>query len=151
MNYHFRIADRNDSEIVAEMVAKLLTELRGAIVEKEAYLEVSEKLLSDNKQYTVFLAYSAPSDYLGFISVYESSSIHTSGEYGVIQELFVYPEYRSSQIGHGLLSRVKNLAVGKGWNRLEVGAPNPEQWGRSVAFYRREGFIEIGPRLKLSL
>jgi GNAT superfamily N-acetyltransferase len=132
------------------MVGKLLSELRGAFVEKEAYLQASKKLLSENKQYTVFLAYSAPSEYLGFISVFESSSIHTFGEYGVIQELFVCPEYRSSQIGRGLLSLVKNLAIVKGWKRLEVGAPSSEKW-RSVAFYLREGFIEVGPRLKLSI
>jgi GNAT superfamily N-acetyltransferase len=147
----FRITDSNDSEIVVDMVVNLLTELRGALVEKEAYLQASKKLLSENKQYTVFLAYTASCEYLGFISVFESSSIRTFGEYGVIQELFVYPEYRSFQIGRGLLSMVKNFAIDKGWKRLEVGAPNSEKWGRSVAFYLREGFSEVGPRLKLSI
>ena len=151
MTIRFRIADSNDSEIVADMVARLLSELGGISVEKEAYLQTSKKLLSDNKQYTVFLAYSAQNDYIGFISVFESSAIYTSGAFGVIQELFVSPEYRSSKIGRGLLSEAKNHAIHKGWKRLEVGAPNPEKWGRTVSFYLREGFTAIGPRLKLSL
>lgn len=150
MTIRFRIADSNDSEIVADMVAKLISELRGTSVEKEAYLQVTKKLLSENKQYTVFLAYSAQYEYLGFISVFESSAIYTSGAFGVIQELFVYPEYRSSQIGHRLLSVAKNHAIDKGWKRLEVGAPNPEKWRRTVSFYHREGFTETGPRLKLT-
>jgi hypothetical protein len=83
MTIRFRIADSNDSEIVADMVARLLSELGGIPVEKEPYLQASKKLLSENKQYTVFLAYSAQNDYLGFISVFESSAIYTSGAFEV--------------------------------------------------------------------
>lgn len=36
MTVRFRIADRNDSEIVASMAARLLSELGGTPVEKEA-------------------------------------------------------------------------------------------------------------------
>lgn len=147
MTVRFRIADRNDSEIVASMAARLLSELGGTPVEKEAYLQISEKLLTENKQYTVFLAYSEQ-EYLGFISVFESFAIYTSGAFGVIQEFFVYPANRSSQIGRGLLTAVKNHAIDKGWKRLEVGAPNPETWRRTVLFYLREGFTETGPRLR---
>jgi len=56
-----------------------------------------------------------------------------------------------TQIGHQLLSAVAEYGKKNQWNRIEVRAPNPLKWERKVSFYKREGFSEIGPRLKLSL
>jgi hypothetical protein len=38
-----------------------------------------------------------------------------------------------------------------GWGRLEVGAPDVPKWKGTLAFYRRNGFDEVGPRLKILL
>jgi hypothetical protein len=34
---------------------------------------------------------------------------------------------------------------------LEVGAPDVPRWQRTVDFYKRNGFKEVGPRLYLPL
>jgi hypothetical protein len=39
----------------------------------------------------------------------------------------------------------------KKWMRLEVGAPDKEQWMKTVTFYLNNDFIEVGPRLKIQL
>ena len=36
-------------------------------------------------------------------------------------------------------------------NRVEVGAPDVPRWQRTVNFYLKEGFVEVGPRLKYLL
>ena len=42
-------------------------------------------------------------------------------------------------------------ARNKTCNRLEVGAPAYPKWSRTKSFYIREGFKEIGTRLKYEL
>jgi GNAT superfamily N-acetyltransferase len=82
------------------------------------------------------------------ITVAQSIAIYSLGKFGIINELYVLPEYRSCGIGKLLLDEVVKLAKSKAWKRIEVGAPNQEKWQRTIDFYIKEGFIEIGPRLK---
>ena len=73
------------------------------------------------------------------------------GTFGLIHEFYVLPEKRSSSIGHQLIKAIISHGKGRSWHRIEVGAPNQQIWGRTIFFYKREGFVEIGPRLKLNL
>jgi hypothetical protein len=50
-----------------------------------------------------------------------------------------------------LIDHVKAFARSHGWKNIEVGAPDLERWSRSIAFYKRLGFVEVGPRLDLTL
>ena len=45
----------------------------------------------------------------------------------------------------------KHIGKAKQWRVLEVGAPAFPRWSRTIAFYKNNGFKEIGPRLNLSL
>ena len=58
---------------------------------------------------------------------------------------------RSQGVASQLLTVARRIATGRGWRRLEVGAPDPVAWARTKAFYEREGFTEVGPRLKRTL
>lgn len=66
----------------------------------------------------------------------------------LIVELYIAPTYRSQGVGALLLDRAIAFARTRGWSRLEVGAPDQPRWSRTVDFYRRQGFVEVGPRLK---
>ena len=39
----------------------------------------------------------------------------------------------------------------RGWPNIEVGAPSVPAWQRTVDFYLRSGFEEVGPRLDLTI
>ena len=71
-------------------------------------------------EYRVFLSNGAQGHANGVITLSEGLSIYAAGRFGVIREFYVVPDMRSRGIGKAF-----------------------------YAFYLREGFGEIGPRLKL--
>ena len=146
-----RLGNIHDADLIAEMVARLLSELVGTPIEKENYLNVTLDLLDTTNLYNVFLAFDNTNKCIGILSATESCSIYAEGRFGIIQELYVLPEYRSSTVGHRLISAVIDFGKTSNWKRLEVGAPDATKWNRTVSFYCREGFKEIGPRLSLKL
>lgn len=145
-----RLADINDAEIVTEMIVSLLTELTSSPYDKSKYISVTKELLNESK-YFVYLASDENGKCVGSISVTESRSIYAGGKFGIIQELYVLSEYRSQKVGCDLIKKVIEMSREKKWARLEVGAPDANKWNRTVDFYKREGFIEIGPRLSFKL
>lgn len=81
----------------------------------------------------------------------ECAAIYAGGVFGEISELYVAPELRSRGIAGALIQEAIDLARTRKWNRLEVGAPNQPEWKRTFDFYVREGFNEVGPRLRKTL
>ncbi|MCG8354004.1 MAG: GNAT family N-acetyltransferase, partial [Kiloniellales bacterium] len=71
--------------------------------------------------------------------------------FGEITELYIDPRYRSSGLGATMIEAAERVARERGWPRLEVGAPDVPRWQRTVDFYTRYGFVQVGPRLKLML
>jgi GNAT superfamily N-acetyltransferase len=145
-----RKSDVNDAHIIAKMVAKLLSELSGTGVEEQSFTNVAKECIN-NKLFNAFIAFSENEECIGFISVTESIALYAGGCFGIIQELYVVPEKRSLHIGHELIKTLIDYGIKQKWNRIEVGAPNPLYWQRTIDFYIREGFKEIGPRLKFVL
>ena len=74
-----------------------------------------------------------------------------AGRFGEITEFYVTPEFRSAGVGAALISAAVATARARGWARLEVGTPELPEWARTAAFYRRNGFVMIGARMKLPL
>lgn len=147
-----RQATTADTAVVADMIALLLSELGEKQLEGSEYTVACEELLgvSGSSNYTAFLAWDEKNECAGIVTVAESCSIYAKGRFGVIQELYVRPSFRSKFVGRELVNAVVDLARSKGWSRIEVGAPDRDKWGRTVEFYKREGFVEVGPRLKLA-
>ena len=85
---------------------------------------------------------------VGVLMLTEGIALHANGRFGTISELYVRPEARSLGVARQLLSAAEDFAREHDWGQLEVGAPRQPQWSRSLAFYLREGFTEVGPRLK---
>lgn len=65
--------------------------------------------------------------------------------------MYVKPGVRSSSVGEALLKAAAEVAREHSWSRLEVGTPEQPVWNRTLAFYKRNGFIETGVRLKLPM
>ncbi len=100
-----------------------------------------------NDNHKVFMAFDGDRA-VGMAGLVQSVAIYTQGPLGVINELYVVPEYRSRGVGKLLIDAVTAFGAEKGWARIEVGAPNRENWQRTIDFYKKEGFEEVGPRLK---
>ncbi len=101
--------------------------------------------------YVVFLAVSeSESRPLGFLSVTECYALYAEGNFGIIPECYVRPEFRSQGIGEALLSAVKSLAKEQRWTRLEVTTPPLPTFQRTLRFYEKAGFkISGGRKLKV--
>ena len=65
--------------------------------------------------------------------------------------MYVVPDYRSKSVGALLIETAISFGRERGWPDIEVGAPSPPRWQRTVDFYLRHGFEEVGPRLDLEL
>lgn len=105
--------------------------------------------LLKNEDYVVFIASDSKDSVYGIITLNEGVSVYAGGTFGIIREFYVIKQKRSAGIGRALLHKAVEFARSKGWRRLEVTPPHREEWPRTYNFYIREGFVEIGPRLKL--
>ncbi|MFJ7309776.1 GNAT family N-acetyltransferase [Peribacillus frigoritolerans] len=151
MDIQIRKANLDDIELITSMVAKLLSELGDEAVNSKEFKDVCTELLGKERNlYTAFLAFKED-QCVGIITLSEFASLYAKGIGGVIQELYIVPNVRSQGIGDLLIDAAKEYGINRGWTRIEVGAPDAEKWNRTVSFYKREGFIEVGPRLKYPL
>jgi len=146
-------AGPDQSEMVFDLVEKLLIELReegerGGIPDRE---RVKSHWIENSERFVAFVARDENDTPVGVITLSECFAIYAGGKYGVIDELYVVPEYRGRKVGQKLLETVKEYAREKGWMRIDVTAPAGDRWARTVRFYEREGFVFTGPKLKFYL
>jgi GNAT superfamily N-acetyltransferase len=147
-----RQADIQDAETVSALVSALLSELRGEQGPVRTVLATgtAEQLLAMDGRVFGFLAFQRDKP-VGVIMLSESAALFAGGTYGIITELYVIPDHRSSGIAKLLVEAASEFGRQRGWRQLEVGAPSQPKWRRSLAFYVNYGFTEIGPRLKFNL
>ncbi|MGH1364634.1 MAG: GNAT family N-acetyltransferase [Calditrichia bacterium] len=147
-----KVTSADLSEVV-KLVQLLLTELGGTNAGSSSAdsNSILSRMNADELDHTAFLAQDVEGKSVGVITVVETFAIYAGGKYGIINEMYVAPEYRSQNIGQQLIDAVKNLAQERGWARVDVTAPPEQQWKRSVQFYESNGFVFTGPKLKFKL
>jgi GNAT superfamily N-acetyltransferase len=139
------VANETHTGIVAEMLAALFEEVEHTPTAAEIAAIFSDIEADDH--HSTLLAIDDDGDPAGVITVVESLSLYAGGYIGVINELYVVPQYRSEGVGKMLLDAVKDLAEERGWQRLELTTPG-EEFEKTLRFYEREGFNRIGPRYR---
>ena len=146
--FKIRKATVKDAEGVLRLAKELFYDLGHQMkVDDKRELLFCRKILKSGK-YVAFLSI-GPQDYAnGIITLSEGLSIYAGGKFGVIREFYIMPEMRSRGLGKALLEKAKKYGRGRGWRRIEVTPPDKTKWRRAYRFYAREGFIEIGPRIK---
>lgn len=97
------------------------------------------------------IAYDEKREPLGLLTLVEGFAIYANGAYGVIPEMYVIPEARSSGVGRRLIESAVQIGRERGWSRIDVTAPESPAWQRSVRFYESCGFEFAGPKLKKTL
>ena len=144
----------------AEEVAKLAVCLMGEIIERTGtqHFAVDESLAIDLCQNFIreghyeVLAVFHEEKIVGFGALCESRSLYAEGVFGIIQEFYVLPEYRSQNIGKHLIEKIVEYARSKKWKRLELCTPPVPEFDRTVAFYKDNGFeIAGGYKMKYAI
>jgi len=141
-------------------VAKLAVCLTNEIIERTgiAHFDIdnslAERLCKDyleNGIYTVIAAVEGDS-IVGFGALCESHSLYAEGAFGIVQEFYVMPEYRSKEVGKGLIKKIIALAKEKKWKGLELCTPPVPEFDRTVEFYQANGFkVTGGYKMKYSI
>lgn len=147
-------------ESCAQDVAQLAVCLTNEIIERTGTkhfdvdirlaMELCEKFVRQG-QYHVIVAFD-DDKIVGFGALCESHSLYAEGTFGIIQEFYVLPEYRSRNIGAALLREIVAFARQKYWKRLELCTPPVPEFERTVTFYQANGFeITGGYKMKSML
>jgi GNAT superfamily N-acetyltransferase len=86
---------------------------------------------------------------LGVLTLSTSFAIYAGGEYGVIDEMYVTPEWRCRGVGQSLVEAAVKIARERGWLRLDVTGPVAAGADRALRFYERLGFEHTGSKMRL--
>jgi len=138
------VADESHKHDVATLLAALFEEV-GHCPDYDAIAAIYDEIEADDRHSTLLAM--DEGEVVGVITLVETISLYAGGHIGVLNELYVVPEYRSEGVGKILLDAAKELGEERGWVRLEVTTPGDE-YARTLRFYEREGFLLIGPRYK---
>lgn len=142
-----RAARVEDAAIVADFVHALIDELSGGKAPaKQGVFDIAQALLA-GADVRAAIAYAGDAP-VGVITLNQCAAIYAGGKFGEISELYVRADMRSQGVAQLLLDHAQQEARARGWARLEVGAPSQPEWHRTLNFYLRNGFDEVGPRLR---
>lgn len=143
-----------DADTVSACVGALFNELRGNPPDTphEFTRAQARAILAMRDRVFGFMLHETDARHpVGLIMLTESAAFYAKGVYGLITELYIQPEHRSTGHAQLLLDAAAEFGRRRGWSMLEVGAPPQPKWQRSHAFYVKSGFREIGPRLRIDL
>lgn len=145
-----RQAAPDDAPGIAAAVSELLLELGGKPASAEDLQRAASALIEDEDAGALFVA-EADGQVVGFLGVSWQQAVRIPGSYGLIQELWVHPSWRSQAIGADLLGALDALARERGIGRIEVGLPGERfpSVEATRAFYEANGFQPIGLRMRL--
>ncbi len=148
-------ASFKEIETIVNLIAELLIDFNNKnnsnfIVDKHSLKETTTKLIA-RENFGAFIAYDFENKAIGLITITEAFAIYNGGDFGVITELYVNRNSRSKGIGKLLLKSVFDFSKTMNWSKIEVGAPNAEEWPRTIEFYKRSGFKQKGPKLRIDL
>ncbi len=153
MKYRIAEVGPDSGPLVLELVNALLTEL-GEEADESGVLMVAEMMavwVADPGCHTAFLARTEDGTTVGVATLSTAFALYAAGRYGILNEMYVVPEWRSRGVGAQLIEAVAAHGRKLGWRRIDVTAPESERWDRTREFYERQGFEFTGPKLKLLL
>lgn len=148
-----REVGRGEGDLVGRLAHALLAELYPDYAREfgeAGFTAKAHRALACGDRFWAFIA-EHQGTAVGLITLNECCSVYAGGAFGEIPELYVDPAWRSRALGEELIEHARAFGKSRGWKNIEVGAPDLERWSRSIAFYKRLGFVEVGPRLDLTL
>jgi GNAT superfamily N-acetyltransferase len=148
-DWKIRKALHPDAPEIAAGIAELLIELGGSPAATDLLAQAVLALIDDGEAGAILVA-DRDGQIVGLLGASWPLAVRTTGRYGLIQELWVHPAWRSQTIGADLLVALFDLARERGVTRLEVGLPGERfpNMGATEAFYVNNGFQAIGMRMR---
>ncbi|RPJ46921.1 MAG: N-acetyltransferase [Betaproteobacteria bacterium] len=151
MDIVIRHALPSDAAVIAAGVKELTDEIMartGAphFVVDAVQIENDCRNFLKSERYAVYLAEGAGAQCAGFATLCESRALYAGGSFGIIQEFYVAPQFRSAGLGRRLLDVIAAHGGRLGWKRLEMCTPPLPEFDRTLEFYRRNGFEITGGR-----
>jgi len=152
MNISIRAATPAEAPLAAFLVNSLLSEIMERTGGQHFSVTVEEtaelcRRLMEQGRYAAYLAFDAATDTaVGCMTLCEAHSLYAQGSFGIIQELYISPDYRSRNVGAELLERAVEHARTLGWKRLELCTPPLPEFARALSFYEKHGFEVTGGR-----
>ncbi len=143
----------DSAPLVVELVGKLLDEL-GEEGDETGVLNATELEASwraNEQSHIAFLAFTDEGDAVGVATLAIAFALYADGNYGIINEMYVAPGFRSAGVGAKLIETITAFGRTQGWRRIDVTAPESERWLRTNKFYEDQGFVFTGPKLKYLL
>lgn len=152
VSWKIRAATHADLPAVATSVRELLLEL-GADPAPVELLEAGAHALLEEPSAGVVLLADAGGEVVGMLGASWQCAIRVPGRYGLIQELWVRPDWRGRAVGAGLLETLYELALAHGVARIEVGLPGEgfSHLAATEAFYLNNDFKRNGMRMRRAL
>lgn len=114
----------------------------------------TEGLISDpSLGFVVIIEDTQAVEVVGIATVSAVHAVRAGGDYGVLQELWVAPGYRSANHGARLLQAVEAEASRRGWPMVEVSLPlsGYAELPKLTKFYERAGYGQAGMRWRRRL
>ncbi len=152
----YKVIDKSRSEEIAKLAVCLTNEIieRTGIkhfdVDIPLAVDLCERYVA-NGLYRVIAAFDGDT-IVGFGALCESHSLYAEGAFGIIQEFYVMPAYRSKDVGKSLIQELTKFAKANNWKRLELSTPPLPEFNRTVDFYRSNGFeITGGYKMKYAI
>jgi len=144
----YRVLDKTRSKDIAWLAVCLTNEIieRTGIKHFDVDVSKAEELCNRFMTQGHYLVIGAidGDKIIGFGALCESHSLYAEGSFGIVQEFYVMPEYRSKSVGSTLLAEIIKQAHSKNWVRLELCTPPIPEFDRTVSFYQENGFEITG-------
>lgn len=155
-NYTIIKASIKDSGLLAKLICELLKDFNqrsgSNFVIESAKIETTCKDLLPRDNFAGFIARdNRTNEAVGMITIAQATAIYNGGDFGVITELYVDRNIRSNGIGKLLIESAIGFARTMNWKKVEVGAPSKDDWPRTIEFYKKNGFEEKGPKLRIAI
>lgn len=138
----------------AQEIARLAICLTNEIMERTGvqHFEVDQQRLQalcrqfiEQDKYAVIGAFDRDC-IVAFGAICQSYSLYAEGCFGIVQEFYVLPAYRSRSVGSKLLEQIVEYAKSRQWRRLELCTPPLPEFDRTLSFYQANGFEITGGR-----
>ena len=148
-----RLAEPSDAQAMTDAVYQLLRELGGPGPQfshdgaRQAAMRITA---SPDLGFAYVVELPGSRAIIGLATVSRVHALRASSEYGILQELWVDPKYRSARLGQRLLEAIDREAQSRGWPMIEAtlpldGYPALEKLTR---FYQAAGYTRAGQRYR---
>jgi len=135
----FRFATENDAALILEFI-KALAEYENMADEVVATEELLREWIFEKKAAEVIFVMDDGKE-AGFALFFHNFSTFLGRPGLYLEDLFVLPEYRGKGYGKGLLTRLAQIAVERGYGRFEWWCLD---WNEpSIEFYRAQGAVAM--------